>query len=199
VIAALVMLRPLRPGTRQTRAAGGVRAGLRYAASRQQLWLPLVMMALVGLLAFNFPVILPVLASQTFRGNGGTYGLLYTMLSAGSLGVGFIRHPRRPYLTAALAFGVFLAATAGAPDVAVACLTLLATGAAAFSFVTLSSTALQLHSSPAYRGRIMALWVYVYIGTSPVGSIITGAIISAAGARAALRLKVPPSFVAASE
>ena len=132
-----------------------------------------------------------MLASQTFRGNGGTYGLLYTVLSvgsvAGSLGVGFIRHPRRPYLmTAALAFGVLLAATAGAPDVAVACLTLLATGAAAFSFVTLSSTALQLHSSPAYRGRIMALWVYVYIGTSPVGSIITGAIISAAGGRAAL-------------
>jgi len=190
VIAALVMLRPLRPSTRR-RAAGGVRAGLRYAASRQQLWLPLVMMALVGLLAFNFPVILPVLASRTFGGNGGTYGLLTTMLSvgsvAGSLGVGFIRHPRRPYLmTAALAFGVFLAATAGAPDVAVACLTLLATGGAAFSFVTLCSTTLQLHSSPAYRGRIMALWVYVYLGTSPVGSIITGAIISAAGVRAAL-------------
>ena len=130
MIAALVMLRPLRPAVRR-RAAGGVREGLRYAASRQQLWLPLVMMALVGLLAFNFPVILPVLASRTFHGNGGTYGLLSTMLSigsvAGSLGVGFIRHPRRPYLmTAALAFGVFLAATAGAPDVAVACLTLLA-------------------------------------------------------------------------
>ena len=149
------------------------------------------MMALVGLLAFNFPVILPVLASRTFHGNGGTYGLLSAMLSvgsvAGSLGVGLIRHPRRPYLmTTALAFGVFLAATAGAPDVVVACLALLATGAAGFSFVTLCSTTLQLHSSTAYRGRIMALWVYVYIGTTPVGSIITGAIISAAGARAAL-------------
>ena len=191
VIAALVLLRPLRPPTRQGRGSGGVREGLRYAASRQQLWLPLVMMALVGLLAFNFPVILPVLARDTFHGNGGTYGLLTTMLSigsvAGSLGVGFIRHPRRPYLmTAALAFGALLAATAGAPDVAVACLTLLATGAAAFSFVTLCSTTLQLHSSPAYRGRIMALWVYVYIGTTPVGSIITGAIISAGGPRAAL-------------
>ena len=54
-------------------------------------------------------------------------------------------------MTAALALGVFLAATAGAPDIAVACLTLLATGAAAFSFVTLCSTTLQLHSSPAYR------------------------------------------------
>ena len=85
-----------------------------------------------------------------------------------------------------LAFGALLAATAGAPDVALACLTLLATGAAAFSFVTLCSTTLQLHSSPAYRGRIMALWIYVYIGTTPVGSIITGAIISAAGTRAAL-------------
>jgi predicted MFS family arabinose efflux permease len=190
VIVALVFVRPLRSGARG-RATGGVREGLRYAASRQQLWLPLVMMGLVGLLAFNFPVILPVLASRTFHGNGGTYGLLTTLLSigsvAGSLGVGFIHHPRRVYLmTAAAAFGVFLAATAGAPDVAVACVTLLATGMAAFSFVTLCSTTLQLHSSPEYRGRIMALWVYVYLGTTPIGSIITGAIISAAGARAAL-------------
>jgi predicted MFS family arabinose efflux permease len=202
VIAALVLLRPLRTGPRTQRAAGGVRDGLRYAASRQQLWLPLVMMALVGLLAFNFPVILPVLASRTFHGNGGTYGLLTTMLSigsvAGSLGVGFIRHPRRPYLmVAALAFAALLAATAGAPDVAVACLTLLATGAAAFSFVTLCSTALQLHSSPAYRGRVMALWVYVYLGTTPVGSIITGAIISAAGVRAALLTGAAACLVAA--
>jgi hypothetical protein len=167
------------------------------------LWLPLVMMALVGLLAFNFPVILPVLASDTFHGDGGTYGLLSTMLSigsvAGSLGVGLIHHPRRQYLmTAALAFGVFLAATGGAPDIAVACLTLLATGAAAFTLVTLCSTTLQLHSSPAYRGRIMALWVYVYIRTTPVGSIITGAIISAAGVRAALLTGAAACLVAAA-
>jgi predicted MFS family arabinose efflux permease len=203
VIAALVILRPLRSRTRRRSASGGVLDGLKYAAGRQQLWLPLVMMALVGLLAFNFPVILPVLASQTFHGSGGTYGLLTTMLSigsvAGSLGVGFIRHPRRPYLmTAALAFAALLAATAGAPDVAVACLTLLATGAAAFSFVTLCSTTLQLHSSTAYRGRIMALWVYVYIGTSPVGSIITGAIISAAGPRAALLTGAAACLIAAA-
>jgi len=72
------------------------------------------------------------------------------------------------------------------------------TGAAAFSFVTLCSTTLQLHSSPAYRGRIMALWVYVYIGTTPVGSIITGAIISAAGARAALLTGAAACLVAAA-
>jgi MFS family permease len=122
------------------------------------------MMAPVGLLAFNFSVILPVLADQTFHGTGGTYGLLTTVLSigsvAGSLGVGLVRHPRRIYLVfTALAFGVCLTATAFVPDVAVACVALLLTGVAAFSFVTMASTTLQLHSAPSYRGRIMALWV----------------------------------------
>ena len=149
------------------------------------------MMALVGLLAFNFSVILPVLADKTFHGSGGTYGLLTTLLSvgsvAGSLAVGLVRHPRRKYLVVtALAFGLSLTATAFAPDVAVACVTLLLTGLTAFSFVTMASTTLQLHSAPNYRGRIMALWVFVYIGTTPIGSIITGAITSAGGTRAAL-------------
>jgi MFS family permease len=191
VIAALIAIRPLTAGAKKRKATGGVLDGLKYARGRQQLWLPLTMMALVGLLAFNFSVILPVLADQTFHGTGSTYGLLTTVLSigsvAGSLGVGLVRHPRRIYLVfTALAFGVCLTATAFAPDVAVACVALLLTGVAAFSFVTMASTTLQLHSAPSYRGRIMALWVFVYIGTTPVGSIITGAITSAGGTRAAL-------------
>jgi MFS family permease len=191
VIAALLVIRPLKAGGSVPPGRRGVREGLRYAVGRQQLWLPLVMMSVVGLLAFNFAVILPVLAKDTFHGAGGTYGLLTVMLGvgsiAGSLGVGFIRHPRRQYLVfAALGFGVMLAATAVAPDIAVACVTLLVTGAAAFCFVTLCSTTLQLHSSSAYRGRIMALWVFVYLGTTPVGSIVTGWITSAGGPRLAL-------------
>jgi hypothetical protein len=55
------------------------------------------MMSLVGLLAFNFAVILPVFASKTFHGSGGTYGLMTTVLSvgsiAGSFSVGLIHHP----------------------------------------------------------------------------------------------------------
>jgi MFS family permease len=204
VVGALVAVRPLtgnqrKPGSR----SGGVRDGLRYARSRQQLWLPLVMMALVGLLAFNFGVVLPVLARKTFHGSGGTYGLMSTMLSvgsiAGSLGVGLIHHPRRPFLVvAALSFGVSLAATAGAPTVVWACVALVFTGAAGFSLVTLASTTLQLHSSAAYRGRVMALWVFVYIGTTPIGSIISGWITSASGPRAALLLGAAACLVAAA-
>src|ERR1700723_3028194 len=82
--------------------------------------------------------------------------------------------------------GVTSAATAAAPNVAIACATLLVLGETAFCFVTLCSTTLQLHSSSAYRGRIMALWVFVYIGTTPIGSIVTGWITSIGGPRAAL-------------
>jgi MFS family permease len=202
VIAALLVIRPRRAGGPAPPGRSGVREGLRYAAGRQQLWLPLLMMSVVGLLAFNFAVVLPVFAKDTFHGSGGTYGLLTTMLSVGailgSLSVGLIPHPKRRYLlAAALGFGVTSAATAAAPDVAVACVTLLVMGAAAFCFVTLCSTTLQLHSSSAYRGRIMALWVFVYLGTTPIGSILTGWIISASGARVALVVGSGACFAAA--
>ena len=191
VIAALLVIRPRKAGGPAPAGRRGVKEGLKYAAGRQQLWLPLLMMSVVGLLAFNFSVVLPVFAKDTFHGTGGTYGLLTTMLSVGavvgSLAVGLVHHPRRQYLlVAALGFGVTSAATAAAPNVAVACVTLLVMGAAAFCFVTLCSTTLQLHSSSAFRGRIMALWVFVYLGTTPIGSIVTGWIISAGGPRAAL-------------
>ena len=190
VIIALLLVRPLASARKST-SPGGVRDGIRYARGRQQLWLPLTMMSLVGLLAFNFAVILPVFASKTFHGSGGTYGLMSTMLSVGSIvgsfSVGLIHHPRRPYLVAAAtAFGVCLAGTAAAPNVATACVALVVTGAAAFSFVTLTSTTLQLHSSPAFRGRVMALFVFVYLGTTPIGSVLSGWISSAGGPRIAL-------------
>jgi len=191
VVVALLLVHPLVTKGRSARLKGAVRDGLRYARGRQQLWLPLVMMALVGLLAFNFAVILPVFAKKTFHGTGGTYGLMSAMLSlgsiTGSLGVGLVRHPRRPLLVlTSLAFGLSLGLTAAAPNVALACVALVVTGAAAFSFVTLCSTTLQLHSSTSYRGRIMALWVFVYIGTTPLGSILTGWITEAGGPRIAL-------------
>jgi MFS family permease len=201
VVGALIAVRPLKVQGPAQRRGGGVRDGLRYARGRQQLWLPLAMMALVGLLAFNFAVILPVLARTTFHGSGGTYGLMSTTLSvgsvAGSLGVGLVHHPTRRLLAAAaLAFGLALAVTAAAPTVLLVCIALVATGAAGFSFVTLASTTLQLHSSAAYRGRIMALWVFVYIGTTPIGSIVSGWLIAAGGPRVALLVGAGACLVA---
>jgi MFS family permease len=191
VIGALVAIGSRVPTAGRPTHRGGVREGLHYAGGKPQLWLPLAMMSLVGLLAFNFGVVLPVLAQRDFGGGGGTYGLMSTVLSCGavvgSLGAGLVHHPRRVYLaTAAMVFGIGLAGMAAAPNVPTACVALALTGMAAFMFVTLTSTTLQLHATPAYRGRIMALFSFLYLGTTPIGSPLTGWITSSFGARAAL-------------
>jgi MFS family permease len=201
VVIALLIIRPLGPQKVIGRTKRAVRQGLTYVKSRNQLWLPLVMMSLVGLLAFNFSVILPVFAKSTFHGSGGTYGLMTTMLSVGSIGgsfaVGVVPHPHRQYLViTSLAFGVALALTAAAPSVPLACVALALSGLTGFSFVTLASTALQLHSASAFRGRVMALWIFVYIGTTPIGSVLTGWIADVGGARSALLVGAGSCLVA---
>ncbi|MET9326457.1 MFS transporter [Tsukamurella sp. NPDC003166] len=156
----------------------------------------------MGLLSFNFPVILPVFAEKTFHGTGGTYSLMSAVLSAGSvlgsLAVGKVPHPRRQYLVVtSLAFGIALGATALAPTVPIACVLLVAAGAAGFSFVTLASVALQLHAAPEFRGRVMALWVFVFIGTTPIGSVVMGWITQGWGPRGALWVGAVAAIVAA--
>lgn len=79
----------------------GVRAVIAYARTDAHLWLPLTMMAIVGLLAFNFLVVLPVFARDTFGGSGGSYGS--TLLGIGSIGgslsIGLMRQPRLRHLS----------------------------------------------------------------------------------------------------
>jgi MFS family permease len=191
VIAALLTIPSLPAADRSGSGGGGVRQGLRYARGRQQLWLPLAMMALVGLLAFNFAVALPLFTRDDLHGGGGTYGLLSAALSVGSvvgsLLVGLLRHPRRIYLAgAALAFGATLALTAATQTTLEATAALVVTGVAAFAFVTMTSTTLQLHSSPAYRARVMALFGLFYLGTTPIGATLAGWIGQTIGPRAIL-------------
>jgi MFS family permease len=203
VVIALLTVHPLSTQHRATATKSGVRDALQYVRTRQQLWLPLVMMALVGLLAFNFTVTLPVLARTTFHGSGGTYGLMTTMLSlgsiVGSLSVGLLHHPSRKLLVAtSLSFGVCMTLTGLAPNVTLACAALVITGATGFAFVTLASTALQLHSTSSYRGRVMALWVFVFIGTTPIGSVVSGWIAGSFGPRVTLFVGAGGCLVAAA-
>jgi MFS family permease len=190
VLLALATIHPSVPA-RSGPVRGGVGEALRYVRGHQQLYLPLAMMALVGLVAFNFNVALPLLAKDTYHGGGGTYGLLSVLLSigsvAGSLAVGMIGHPRRRYLLgSSLAFGACLALAAAAPNVTTGGIALLLTGFSGYLLVTMASTALQLHADPAYRGRVMALWVFVYLGTTPVGNILAGWLSATEGPRAVL-------------
>ena len=87
VLAGLWMMRTseLRPSPVAERAKGQVREGLRYARRVPELWVPLVMMAVIGTLAYNFQVVMPLLVERTFGGNEATFTLLFSVLSIGSL------------------------------------------------------------------------------------------------------------------
>src|SRR5215207_2908642 len=109
---------------------GQLREGLGYAWSNPALRLPLVLTAVIGTLAFNFQIVLPLLAKQTFDGDAGTFGALYALMSVGSVIGALItaheaRASRRYLLGAALAFGVLLLGAAAAPTLAVEMLVLV--------------------------------------------------------------------------
>ncbi|MBJ7611699.1 MAG: MFS transporter [Candidatus Dormibacteraeota bacterium] len=194
-IAALALMRrqELRPTSPSSRGPGQVRAGLSYAWSRLELRVPLLLMAVVGTLALNFSVVLPLMASETFHGNAGTYGLLFSTLGAGSLAGALFtagrRQPsRRLLLLAMLGFGALMLAAAAAPSFWIELAVLLPLGVATIAFKATSNSMLQVNSDPALRGRVMALYGVVFMGTTPIGAPIVGLVSERFGPRAGLAL-----------
>ena len=195
VIVALTLMRrqEMRAAPSASRGPGQIRAGLSYVWSRPELRLPLLLMAVVGTLALNFSVVLPLLASQTFHGDAGTFGLLFSTLGVGSLlGALFAagrREPsRRLLLLAMLGFGVLMLAAAAAPSFWVELVVLVPLGIAAIAFQATGNSTLQVNSDPALRGRVMALYGMVFMGTTPIGAPIVGFISERFGPRAGLAL-----------
>jgi MFS family permease len=196
VVFALVAMDPAklqRPLAGVARRRGQVMEGLRFIWSRSDLRAPLAVLGVVGTLALNWTVLLPLLARNTFHGGAGTYGLLFAVLGAGSLiGALFTAGRREPTATLLLgslvAFGVFMMAAAAAPTLPLELAALVLTGIAALAFQTTTNSLIQLRSDPAFRGRVMAMYSVVFIGTTPIGAPIVGWIAQQFGPRAGLAL-----------
>jgi MFS family permease len=175
------------------RRKGQLREGLRYAWSTPALRLPLVLTAVIGTLAWNFQVVLPLLAKQTFGGDAGTFGTMYALMSVGSV-VGALvtaheaRATRRFLLGAALAYGVVLVLAAAAPTLAVELIVLIAVGAAGIGFTAMANGVLQTECAPEMRGRVMALFSVAFLGSTPIGGPIVGWVSEHLGPRAGLGL-----------
>jgi MFS family permease len=173
------------------RAKGQVRDGLRYARSVPQLWMPLVMMAVIGTLAFNFQVVVPLFVTDDLGGSDQTFTLLFSVLSLGSL-VGALAVARRTDTTVrrvgmtAIAFGVSMALLAVAPNQGVAFLVGPLIGIASIAFMTSSTALVQTEAAPEMRGRVLALQAMVFLGSTPIGGPIVGWIAEHLGARYAL-------------
>ncbi len=195
VLAGLWLMDPteLRRPPVAVRARGQVREGLRYARSVPELFIPLVMMAVLGTLAFNFQTVLPLFATRDLGGSDITFTLLMSVVSAGSL-VGALATARRKRIgiytvsVAAIAFGVTMGALSVAPNQPVAFVVCLFLGLSSISFMTASTAIVQLTATPSMRGRVLALQGMVFLGSTPIGGPIVGFVSQRYGARYSVAL-----------
>jgi len=183
----------LAPTPPTQRRKGQLRAGLRYVRRTPALGVPLLMMALIGTLAYEFQVVLPVLARDAFHGNASTYGFMTSAMGVGAVVGGLVTAGRgriglRPLTVNAAAFGLLILVAAVAPTLAVEMVALVGVGAASVSFLAVGNTTLQLTAKPTMRGRVMALWAVAFLGSTPVGGPIAGWVSEYGGGRAGLVL-----------
>jgi len=150
-------------------------------------------MALVGTLGFNFQVVLPLLAKFSFDGGAMTYGVLVSAMAVGSIAGALINGAQggtgpRLIAAGALAFGVSGLLAAAAPQLALELPLLGLLGAASVTFAATINSTLQLAVSPEMRGRVMALYSVVFLGSTPIGGPLSGWLAEAYDPRVALVL-----------
>jgi MFS family permease len=179
----------LHPSAPSVREPGQIRSALRYVRATPALLVPLGLMAVIGTLAFNFQVLLPLIARFTFHGTAATYAALTTAMGVGSV-VGALAIGARgrvsPALVtgSALAFGATLLVAAAVPSLGLEIVALTVLGATSVTFAATVNSSLQLAVAPEMRGRVMALYSVVFLGSTPIGGPLAGAVASAVGPRA---------------
>ena len=169
----------LHRGAPVERSKGQLREGLRYVWNTPILRTSLLMMAIIGTIAFNFRILLPVMAEEEFGGGAGTYGALSAVMGVGTvLGALFVasrKYPtRKTLIYSAMAYGVLIVIAGLAPNVSLEMIALVPMGAAGIAFVATANSTLQLNAKESMRGRVMALYSVVFLGSTPIGSPIVG-------------------------
>jgi MFS family permease len=182
----------LHDARRVPRAKGQLRAGLSYVRSRPELMVPIVLVFLVGTFGLNFQITLALVVKEVFHKGPSSYGLLTSMLAVGSL-LGALTTARRStpprqrtLIGAGVAFGLLEVLLGVVPSYAVMAVLLVPTGAAVLIFTTTANASVQLAAAPEMRGRVMALYVLVFLGGTPIGAPLLGALTEVLGARSSL-------------
>jgi MFS family permease len=192
----------LTPSEPTARTRGQLREGLRYVARTPKLAVPLLMMGLVGMLAYEFQVTLPVAARQVFHGGAEVFGLMTAAMGVGAVAGGLITAARgktglRAMVLASLVFGVVILFAAVAPVLAAEMVALALVGYASVSFLAMGNSTLQLETDPQMRGRVMALWSVAFLGSTPIGGPLIGWIVARSSARVGLAVGAASCFAAA--
>ncbi|MBU3935017.1 MFS transporter [Patescibacteria group bacterium] len=167
--------------------------GIKYIKSSLLMKDILFMSLIVGSLACEFAVSLPLLAQFTFNGNAGTYSILLSAMGVGSLIGGLFMAAHRKatfnvFVFVTFLFGLFILATAISPILLLAISLLVVVGFFHIYFSSLGNTILQLKSVPEMRGRVTAIWIVAYSGSVLIGGPIIGWVCQYAGPRWGLAL-----------
>jgi MFS family permease len=193
VLCSLALLRAdeLKPSHRAASSRGSFVEGFRYVLRRPDLKVILFMLFLVGTFGLNFPIFISTMSVTVFHAGAGQYGLLSSMMAAGSVAGALMAAARaRPgipiLLAAAATFGVGCAVAAMMPNYLLFGIVLFVIGLAAQTFTTSTNSIVQTSTEPGMRGRVIAILLAIALGGTPVGAPIVGWIADTFGPRWAL-------------
>ena len=203
VIAALGMLRveDLHRRERAVRKPGSFVEGFRYLGKRPDLLTILGMLFLIMTFGINFPVFISAMAVKTFAAGSGAFGALSSMLAIGSVtGALFAARREKPRLILLLAgagiFGLGLAVSALMPTYLLFGISLVLVGWSAQTFNTTANSSVQLLTEPVMRGRVMAVYMAIAMGCTPLGAPLVGWVADAYGPRWSIAVGASAGFLA---
>jgi MFS family permease len=182
---------------------GSIRAGLSYVRHRPDLILILAIVGMVGTFGLNFQLTTALMARLVFDKGAGQYGILGSIMAIGSLGGAFLaarrERPRiRLVIGAAFAFGIASISAALMPTYWSFAISLIPVGLSSLTLMTAANATIQLSTTPVMRGRVMALYMAVFMGGTPIGAPIIGWVGEAFGPRYTILLGGVMSLVTAA-
>jgi MFS family permease len=163
----------------RARGKGQIREGLRYVKGRPDLILVMALVFVLGTFGMNFQLTMALMATKVFDKGPGEYGLLGSVMAIGSLTAALLSarrgRPRLRVLLLALAgFTVSTAFVSTAPNFVLFAVFLVPTGLAALTALTTANAMVQVSVDPVMRGRVMALYMAIFMGGTPVGAPVIG-------------------------
>ncbi|WP_434056572.1 MFS transporter [Antiquaquibacter soli] len=192
----------LVPAPRLERAKGQIREGLAYVRSRPDIVVVLAVVFIIGTFGFNFPILVSTMSTVEFGGGSEQFGILSSVIAIGSL-VGSLLAARREkarfgvIVIGAAGFGLACLAGAFSPTLWVFSGLLLLVGAAGLTTMNTANAYVQTTTDPAVRGRVMALYLALFAGGTPIGAPIVGWAANELGPRWAVGIAAASGIVAA--
>ncbi|WP_258369072.1 MFS transporter [Curtobacterium sp. MCPF17_046] len=169
------------------RAKGQLVEGLRYAAAKPTIIVPVVLLAFFSVFALTMPVLLSAFASDVYGVGAGGYGLFNSAVAVGALTGAVLSTRRAVVRLRTIVGGVFwtgllLVVAGSAPTIAPFTVLLVVVGLSQLLFMTASNSLVQLSSNVAIRGRVLSLYVLVLLGGQAIGGPVMGQVVDHFGA-----------------